>query len=176
MCVTLTHTFDPAENKETEKEEDGGMFGKIGGFGSGLMGKAGSLNPMSGDKDLEALEKKLADAADGEKEAIQKEIDEHKAKKEEGGGGMFGGFSMPSVPSIPNPMGGDKDLEALEKKLADAADGEKEAIQKEIDEHKAKKEEGGGFGGFSMPSMPDMPKIPNPMEKKEGEEEVAKKE
>jgi len=73
-------------------------------------------------------------------------------------------------------MGGDKDLEALEKKLAAAADGEKEAIQKEIDEHKAKKEEGGGFGGFSMPSMPDMPKIPNPMEKKEGEEEVAKKE
>merc|ERR1711968_14232 len=128
------------------------MFGGISSFGGGLMDKAGGLNPLSGDKELEELEKKLADAADGDKEAIQKEIDEYKAKKEEGGmfGGIssFGGGLMDKAGGL-NPLSGDKELEELEKKLADAAVGDKEAIQKEIDEYKAKKEEGGMFGGIS---------------------------
>merc|ERR1719240_805101 len=130
------------------------------------MDKAGGLNPLSGDKELEELEKKLADAADGDKEAIQKEIDEYKKKKEEDGGMLggissFGGGLMDKAGGL-NPMGGDKELEELEKKLADAADGDKEAIQKEIDEYKAKKEEGGMFGGISsmggglMDGMKDM--------------------
>jgi len=136
------------EDGEKGKEDEGGMFGKIGGF-------AGGLNPMSGDKDLKALEKKLAEAADGDKEAIQKEIDEHKAKKEEGMFGGFGGFSMPSMPdlpSVPNPMGGDKELEALEKKLAVVSTEDKESVQIEIDAYRKKKEEE-KKRGMKMPEM-----------------------
>ena len=75
---------DKDEEGEQAKEDDSGVFGKIGGFGSGLLDKAGGLNPLA-DKELERLEAKLAAVSAEDKEAVQIEIDAYKKKKEEGG-------------------------------------------------------------------------------------------